>query len=728
MTLQASDDELKDLEHNHPMLVDAGTGEPTGITLDRRIGHGGMSTVFLGRTDGAARSRGLPPEVAVKFLQASTARRLKKMNMEPEELIKREVEAHKSVMRVLPPTPYVIGCYASGLATITIDRGGGNTSPGVELPWIVLEYVDGGKAGTSLEERVQANGTTSVGGFDATRALRLVTGLTAGLRVLHAATPIVIHRDLKPQNILVAGPVDDETPKIADFGIARLQGLGAGPTVHAADLLYAPYEQLCGIPGERNLLIGPWTDVHALAAVIWFVLTGLHWGAEAGEAGWRRGDRPSLVKSRQLHSSLRREEPLLEKIQAVLARGASAKLPESVDPISFGELGAAARYVRALPQLNGPPRYADATQFGAAVVPLLQELEDNVRRRATAAGALAPTLFRPTQLLRLQDITGPLVEVEVAAKRGSPLEADPQARVVVIAGAGALARLNGTLSFFLGDQAQDVPLDVEAREALRLSPWLVRAPSGFAAVGQDFLLIEHGTVRKGELPRHDGKTVGRVQAVHGDANGIIVATAETDESDGPELWRTTDGRTWRGPTVIEQGPSTVNAMAPGPGGILVVGGNKKGDKARAALVGFDDKVRELSVPDGHAALRTAICGTGVEAWGAGDGYVLRFHVKQGSDRTAESERVDVAGPAVAMALDPIGTPWLVTSHAVLRRHLDGVDPVWRLYYKRAPAEAALVGVGFEARAAIVMDAAGVMLRLKPRDAGTWGSSTPGDTG
>jgi serine/threonine protein kinase len=79
----------------------------------------------------------------------------------------------------------------------------------------------------------------------------------------------VVHRDLKPDNILLAA---DGTPKITDFGLAkRLDQPGqTQPGVILGTPSYMAPEQA----GGHNAEIGPVTDVYALAAILYQMLTG----------------------------------------------------------------------------------------------------------------------------------------------------------------------------------------------------------------------------------------------------------------------------------------------------------------------------------------------------------------------------------------------------------------------------------------------------------------------
>ena len=77
-----------------------------------------------------------------------------------------------------------------------------------------------------------------------------------------------IHRDIKPANILVR---DNGSPVLLDFGSARLAvGPGAEDLTALVTVGYAPLEQYSGLDDRQ----GPWTDIYALGAVLYFSVTG----------------------------------------------------------------------------------------------------------------------------------------------------------------------------------------------------------------------------------------------------------------------------------------------------------------------------------------------------------------------------------------------------------------------------------------------------------------------
>ena len=96
----------------------------------------------------------------------------------------------------------------------------------------------------------------------------LLSPLTEALMVIHAAQ--CYHRDIAPDNILLLD--GSSKPLILDFGAARRV---IGDMTQALTVIlkpgYAPVEQYAEVPGMRQ---GPWTDVYALAAVVYWVVTG----------------------------------------------------------------------------------------------------------------------------------------------------------------------------------------------------------------------------------------------------------------------------------------------------------------------------------------------------------------------------------------------------------------------------------------------------------------------
>jgi tRNA A-37 threonylcarbamoyl transferase component Bud32 len=124
-------------------------------------------------------------------------------------------------------------------------------------PFLSLEYVDGGSLAGML------NGQP----LDPERAAKLVRQLAVGIHKAHQRG--IIHRDLKPANVLLTA---DGVPKIADFGLAKhLNDIGrtvSGAVVGTPN--YMAPEQAQG----QNHLLGAHTDVYALGAILYHLLTG----------------------------------------------------------------------------------------------------------------------------------------------------------------------------------------------------------------------------------------------------------------------------------------------------------------------------------------------------------------------------------------------------------------------------------------------------------------------
>jgi hypothetical protein len=708
--LRTADDALRDVAGAD--LVDAATGLPTGLRLVRWIGAGGMASVFLAERDPAVEAPMIahfaPRQLAVKLNKLSTERELVRMNLDPLALMKKELAALGRVMQRKPPTEFVVGYYGHG--TADIEHAGRVAQ---RLPWIALEYIEGGREGPTLHDRVRRSG-----GLDPVRCLRLTRGILSGARVLHDSG--VIHRDLKPENVFVTGPLDDETPKIGDCGIARVEGLSMG-TIAALTPAYGGPEQLLSAhnPTQKNPLIGPWTDVHAVAAIVWFMIAGESWCQSDTDRAWREGERRSLRTAARLHEGFMRQPEVLGVLDEILARGAAHRLPASVWASPAATSYRAFAEVRLKGSMGrGHERYPDLDSFGAALLPRLDQAARQAIAAAIAEQRVATTV-RPTLAIEdTTDATNDLAEIReqpprnlVAALREPVAPARPNEAVFLQDGK-ALVRFGARLVYFVGERAHPVAVPEEHAAAVAATRWLGRGPTGgFALAGEDhLLLIKNGAFERARLPRREsGGEVGTIQALLADGRTFGVITAEVDDSEGgADLWLSAEGETWSAPITLPLG-GEVHAASAGPYGTLVVGSRQR-KRGRALHLGLDGRAVVFTggVND-KPPLTLALCSAMRDSWAAADGVVLCFGPSQ-----VQVEHQGDEGAVASLALDIVGVPWLVTERRVLRRHVTGGEATWKRYYEKHPDRPPLVAIGFSPEGAHVLDAAGNATLIVPR--------------
>jgi eukaryotic-like serine/threonine-protein kinase len=191
------------------------------------VGSGGMAYVYL------AHDEVLDRDVALKLLKARYAE-----NEELVERFRREARSAASLSH-----PHIVPVFDWG------ETGDGTY-------YIAMEYLSGG----TLRDRI-----TSEGMLSPQTVVEVALQITAALQAAHERG--VIHRDIKPRNILIT---DSGHVKVADFGIARaaevttISGLG--------DILgsvkYMSPEQAAG---ER---VGEASDLYSLGVVLYEMLTG----------------------------------------------------------------------------------------------------------------------------------------------------------------------------------------------------------------------------------------------------------------------------------------------------------------------------------------------------------------------------------------------------------------------------------------------------------------------
>jgi eukaryotic-like serine/threonine-protein kinase len=127
------------------------------------------------------------------------------------------------------------------------------------IPYLVMEYIPG----QTLQQRLEETGPLEV-----TDVLRIGGQIARGLAAAHQQG--LIHRDIKPGNILLESGVDQKV-KITDFGLARAAddaSLSQSGVIAGTPLFMAP-EQASG--GRE---VDPRSDIYALGAVAYYLLTG----------------------------------------------------------------------------------------------------------------------------------------------------------------------------------------------------------------------------------------------------------------------------------------------------------------------------------------------------------------------------------------------------------------------------------------------------------------------
>lgn len=187
-----------------------------------------MATVYLGRDEVLDRT------VAIKVLKRG-------LDGDIAERFQRE---GRTVARLSHPN--LVQVFDAGEAELE----------GHSAPYIVMEHVCGGDLKGLID---------SEGRLDSERVARLGAGVSAGLA--HAHDRGVIHRDIKPHNILLD---ESGSPKLTDFGIARALDTTAMTVsgVYLGTALYSAPEQL---KGEE---VTPKSDVYSLGTALYQAATG----------------------------------------------------------------------------------------------------------------------------------------------------------------------------------------------------------------------------------------------------------------------------------------------------------------------------------------------------------------------------------------------------------------------------------------------------------------------
>ena len=208
--------------------------EVAGYKIEKKIGAGGFGAVYLARheTDGG--------HVAVKVMLSQVA-----VDEHSRKLFLREMDSMKKLKHdhIVP----------------LLDRG----SAGGAF-YFIMDYCEGG----SVDDLIRQCG----GKLALSEAGPIILDALAGLAYAHQQN--FVHRDLKPGNILLAGPEGKRVAKVTDFGLAKnFQKAGlSGMTVTgnvAGTPVYMPREQVTNFK-----YVKPASDVWSMGATLYNMLTG----------------------------------------------------------------------------------------------------------------------------------------------------------------------------------------------------------------------------------------------------------------------------------------------------------------------------------------------------------------------------------------------------------------------------------------------------------------------
>jgi hypothetical protein len=217
--------------------------------LDRRIGSGGMGTVYAGVDDALNRP------TAIKVIRPELVQNPHVTTRFQQEARAAAALVHRNVITI-----YDFG----------VERG---------YPFIIMELLAGRTLRTELDRTKP---------FSPNRTIEIMDGVCGAVEEAHRRK--LLHRDLKPENIFLTETPTGEVIKVLDFGLVKALETSIksnDPTRLASSMIagtpyYMAPEQLTGETATQA------TDVWALGVMAYEMLVGVHPFATNSEVGWQK--------------------------------------------------------------------------------------------------------------------------------------------------------------------------------------------------------------------------------------------------------------------------------------------------------------------------------------------------------------------------------------------------------------------------------------------------------
>jgi serine/threonine-protein kinase len=336
------------------------------LRFDECIHAGGFGIVYRGRQSSSEK------QIAIKCWDLG---RLQKTNAAMREAILRRFENEaRLVARLSTENIDIARCLTAGELPAAGER----------VPYAVLEWLDG----RSLAEDLEGRRKRGAKARPLAEAVELLDSAARALAHAHGQPEPVVHRDLRPANLMLAHTRAGTRLKVLDLGVAK--SLCDEPAIgFAQDVITIDGEHLCsptyGAPEQfsPNLgAIGPWTDIYSLALVLLEILRG-------------RPVRPATTIAQGLVAAL---DP---KVGSPTAKSLGLSLPPAVEELL-------ARAVAQKP-LERP---AHAGAFWSAMRELVRQSTPSSAPLASTAFAKGPDIVVPPSSGDPTSFTGTLVMVD----------------------------------------------------------------------------------------------------------------------------------------------------------------------------------------------------------------------------------------------------------------------------------------------------------------------------